>query len=255
MKKFLGIVFLSIMFFTPSFSQIIELGKCYGVDTYDDEMVRSSWNADDFQKLSLFYFKSYDEPRYNKKYSSWELQTVENYVTDDDYIKDLLSDGYEPINRYKKFILSMNLSNETITVLKVYSAEILDIHIEKRIRLINLKKKYPDKWSNGNQTSLDWLYEAGITESKIDKYKIEDYAGGIFIGRSIEDNGKAIRLDLDTGSYKVGRYKNINKKTFPDTYYKCTKDYKNIVFDVESKKTTAPKNTGSLLKSILKFIN
>ena len=30
-------------------------------------------------------------------------------------------------------------------------------------------------------------------------------------GRSIEDNGKAIRLDLDTGSYKVGRYKNINK--------------------------------------------
>ena len=255
MKKFLGIVFLSIMFFTPSFSQIIELGKCYGVDTYDDEMVRSSWNADDFQKLSLFYFKSYDEPRYNKKYSSWELQTVENYVTDDDYIKDLLSDGYEPINRYKKFILSMNLSNETITVLKVYSAEILDIHIEKRIRLINLKKKYPDKWSNGNQTSLDWLYEASITESKIDKYKIEDYAGGIFIGRSIDDNGKAIRLDLDTGSYKAGRYKNINKKTFPDTYYKCTKDYKNIVFDVESKKTTAPKNTGSLLKSILKYVN
>ena len=248
-KLFLGIVVLGFSFFTPSFSQIIELGKCYVVDTYDEEMVRSSWNIEDFQKLRLFYFKSYDEPRYNKKYSSWELQTVENYITDDEYIKKLLNNGYEQIIRYEKFILSMNLSNETITVLRVYSKEILNTRIEKRIRLINLKKKYPDKWSDGNQTSLDWLYESSITESKIDKYKIEDYAGGIFIGRSIENSGMAIKADLDTGSYKIGRYKNINKKTFPDSYYKCTKDYKNIAVNKKSKKT------GSVLKLILKSIN
>ena len=57
MKKLLSIVVLGFSFFTPSFSQIIELGKCYVVDTYDEEMVRSSWNIEDFQKLRLFYFK------------------------------------------------------------------------------------------------------------------------------------------------------------------------------------------------------
>jgi len=241
---------LTIIYPTLSKSQIIEFGNCYGVDRHDKSMVRSTWNEKDFEKLSVVYDINYDEPKrgYN---GVWSIGDREAYITDDSEIKELLNDGYKAIKVYDKFMVSINLSNETISIIKVYSSEMKDDRAETVGRFIDLKKKFPSKWNEDNQRNLDWITKFSIQEAEINKYKIEEYVGGIFIGRLFKDisydDGRAIKLDIDTGSYKIGHFNKINQQEFTDWYFKCTKDYKNINIDTKSNKKTK-----SGIKNLLK---
>ena len=243
---------LTIIFPTLSQSQIIEFGNGYGVDRHDKSMVRSTWNEKDFKKLSVIYDINYDEPKTGYG-GVWSIGDREPYITDDSEIKELLNDGYKAIKVYDKFMVSINLSNETISTIRVYSSETMDDRAEAVRKYIDLKKKFPGKWNEDNQQNLDWITKYSKQEAEINKYKIEEYVGGIFIGRLFKDisydDGRAIKLDIDTGSYKIGHFNKINQQEFTDWYFKCTKDYKNIKIDTKNNKKS---NSG--LKELLKKI-
>ena len=99
MKKILPIlIFYFLIIPNLSYSQIIELGKCYGVNR---EMSGTTWNKEDFQKLSVIYRKFYDVPKYINE--NWMVQESEPYVTDNEEIKELLRDGYKPYKVYDKY--------------------------------------------------------------------------------------------------------------------------------------------------------
>ena len=182
LKYFLVIYFL---FSNQLNAQIIEFGNCYSVQN-EKELVRTNWNLEHYKKLSVIYHKFLDQAEITND-NVWNLNSVDNLITDDNEIKDLLKDGYKVIKLFDKFIVSINLTNETISTLREYSSERQDITAISVSKYINLKNKFPDKWNKKNQRNLDWAKEFSKLETDIEKYKIEEYVGGIFIGRLIED--------------------------------------------------------------------
>ena len=251
MKKILSLLTIYFLLIQSSaIAQIIEFGKCYKVDKYNKEMVRSTWNIQDYKKLSVVYDKIYDEPKVDNN-GIWDLFDREPFVTDEEEIKYLLKDGYKALKLYDKFILSINLSNETITWLRVDSTDLIDNHDKYVRRLFDLKKNFPEKWNKKNQEELDFHYNINKIDTIIRKYKIVEYVGGIFIGKRLEDlaysNGEAIKFDINTGSYKISSFDKVNQNNLSDFHYKCTKDYKNITLDINNNK-----NSNSGIKKLLK---
>ncbi len=88
MKKFLGIVVLSFMLFTPSISQIIELTKCRWTKSGTDEL---KWS----KTWDLFNSQILKKPK----------------------------DSKLPFGTYEKYTYSIDLENGIITLLRVYTDE------------------------------------------------------------------------------------------------------------------------------------
>ena len=88
MKKFLGIVVLSFMLFTPSISQIIELTKCRWTKSGTDEL---KWS----KTWDLFNSQMLKKPK----------------------------DSKLPFGTYEKYTYSIDLENGIITLLRVYTDE------------------------------------------------------------------------------------------------------------------------------------
>ena len=256
MKKFIILLFFCLMIIPNlSFAKILEIGSCYMIKKGygENKFQNKSWNFEDFNKSNTLYAKVYDEP-VRSDYDNWEIWEGE-VSYDDEEIKDLKKDGYLAIKRYDKMILSINLSNNTITELRVKTNDLLDFYYDIYLRLIKLKKKFPNKWSTSgkfpDEENLKFWQEASSEELDKKKFKIEDYVGGIFTGRQFDSlqysDGWAIKVDLDKLTYKQWFYDKINNRNLGDVYI-CT-DAKNI-----NTNKNRNKKSNSGLKELLKKI-
>jgi hypothetical protein len=239
----------------PSFAnaQIIEIGMCYRIENYNNGVFKDYWNLEDHNKSNTLYYKFLDKPtkRNNQYWSLWEGE----WGTDNEDIKDLKEQGYKSVKMYEKTIITINLSNNTIIKLKVLTDDLLNHYSNVYSKLYDLKKKYPNKWRStggfldNDEEDLKFWFDKSTIKMDIEKFKIEDYVGGIFMGRKIPIkyiDGPGIKVDMDKLNFKeVTSYDYINNANAGFVSL-CTDNYKNI----NNKKLNKKSNSG--IKKLLK---
>lgn len=252
MRKILFILTIYILVLPNLlFAQIIEIGKCYvSKEANRTKITKDFWNIEDYERSNTLYAKIYDKPFKEDNNRYWRVWGGD-VLFSNEKIKDFKKDGYMGLKRYDKSIISINLSNNTISELTVFSKDILDFYSEIYFALKALKNKFPNKWTNDDQQNLNLWLEVSKEEMKVRKFKIEEYVGGIFIGRQLNQlhlsYGQAIKVDLDKLTYTKNWYDKINNRDSAHIYH-CTDNYKNI----NSGKKSSKKGGNSSIKKLLK---
>lgn len=251
MKISLVLLFLLFVFPNPSYSKIFELGMCYYLDQNDSKSLKSKWNINDYNILGKTYYKFVD-PYWSKYGEKWIVVEDEYPIYDMENYNDVIKNGFTPINLFDKHVVSINFNNQIITRITEISLERIKI-TEKEIDIFRkIKKKYPNKWSAENEKSFLDLIKWSKKYRYIEEYKIENYAGGLISGRSLDNlnyvDGWAIQIDLDNQIYKMGQFDKLNN-TVGNPIAACTDNHKNI----SVQKNKKPKSN-SALKELLKKI-
>ena len=252
MKIFKYFIFiLTIIYPISSKSQIVEIGKCYYVDGYQTQ---NTWNKKDYINSNTIHYKFLSKPVREKIASTtiWKTRDVEFLLFEDDEIKYVQDLGYKKIKKLEKHVLSINLNNGIVTLLRVNSNDMTDYYRATMTKLIKLKKSFPNKWTYGkygDESNLDFFYEAISNKTTIEKYNVETYVDGLIIARHVEDmeysNGRSLKIDLNKMKYAWGFFDRILNERF-DIY--CNKNYKNV--DIKTNKPNKKSNSG--IKNLLK---
>jgi len=213
MKKLLAIVIISLIFVSPSFSEIYELKQCYwkGKDII--------WDVNDWKKKSHEKKPFIDTSSGELKYSE------EKYLTREDVI------------------LSIDTNNQKIFLTEIYT----DFYIEKGKTIVkwyettDSGKKAKEKILNesGNLGKSFWntFIRGYKNRQKIDQkeWSLLTIAGGIVVGQLINENiivDEKIYVDLNKSTYQTGW--KLNGNNLPQMGgYICN-----------SQNTSSGKNTG-----------
>ena len=199
MKKILGIVVLGLLLSGNAYASIIEFGKCI-VDNYSNlKSYNFEWNQKEFQRNNSIYYSFYNDPI--KKNDYWDVVDMESGSDlDEEDVKWHESKNYKKITHREKLMYSINTSNGTVTELTIFTDDFMKL-IRKESQELRkvIKEKGKLKHDTSNMRLLnDWK------KTKIKKYKIADYVGGIIIAHDVDDlkynvdSRWAIKIDLNT---------------------------------------------------------
>ena len=199
MKKFLGIVVLGLLLSGNAYASIIEFGKCI-VGSYSNlKSYNFEWNQKEYQRSNSLYYIFYNDPI--KKNGYWDVVDMESGSDlDEEDVKWHESKNYKKITHREKLMYSINTSNGTVTELTIFTDDFMKL-IRKESQELRkvIKEKGKLKHDTSNMRRLnDWK------KTKIKKYKIADYVGGIIIAHDVDDlkynvdSRWAIKIDLNT---------------------------------------------------------
>jgi S1-C subfamily serine protease len=189
MKKLLSIIVLGFLFSGSAYASILEFGNCYG--KYGPGL----WNDEEYDKAKFHYYKYFENPKF--KNNRWRIR---DFITGYDFYNDLeleeqneVEENYNKFLIFEKYIVSINTSASTVTVLKEISQESLNQSSDYRRTLGNLIKEkggsdFEKKWVE------DWIPPK---KTSINKFFIADYVGGIIVAYDEQEN-RAIKIDLNT---------------------------------------------------------
>ena len=199
MKKILGIVVLGLLLSGNAYASIIEFGKCI-VGSYSNlKSYNFEWNQKEYQRSNSLYYIFYNDPI--KKNGYWDVVDMESGSDlDEEDVKWHESKNYKKITHREKLMYSINTSNGTVTELTIFTDDFMKL-IRKESQELRkvIKEKGKLKHDTSNMRRLnDWK------KTKIKKYKIADYVGGIIIAHDVDDlkynvdSRWAIKIDLNT---------------------------------------------------------
>ena len=256
MKKLLGIVVLGLLWFNVGYASLIEFGHCISSNSNTlKENLNNEWSIENYKRYNVKLYKFLEEPIKENNYWS-----VDDYVwlahIDEEYKKELLEKNYKKISIKERTVYSINTDTNTITYLNVYTDEFMSYLEQKWSLLYQVLKK--NTGSENDKHNLNSL--KNTKKTKITKYIISDYVGGIIIAHR-DDQLKyypkerfGIKIDLNNLTVVQNSMDRIH-----DSYQGISKlcTYDQLLTDSDQKliKTPDSKKTGSLLKSILKLIN
>ena len=185
MKRYLGIILISLLWSNIGLAQIIELNQCYfqGKDT--------SWQLSEWKKWSE------------------SSKAIINQVSGDlEYTK-------EKFQEKEDYILSIDINRQMIFVTEKFT----DFYIEKGRTISNWydtdagkKQKEEILKDNPNDIGISFWKSYLRSLSNRQKYDLKEYslltyAGGIVIGQLINDNlivEEKIYIDLEKGTFITG---------------------------------------------------
>ena len=189
MTKIISIIFLSILFLSNANASIFEFGNCYG--KYGPGL----WNAEEYEKAKFHYYKYFENPKFEN--NRWRIR---DFITGYDFYNDLeleeqneVEKKYSKFLNFEKYIISINTSASTVTVLKERSQESLNESYDYRRILANLIKE-----KGGSDDEKKWIKNwIPPKKTSINKFFIADYVGGIIVAYDEQENW-AIKIDLNT---------------------------------------------------------
>ena len=255
-----------ILFFTLILStwlnqanaKVYEFGNCINSSSEDFKDYGLAWNKETYDLRNSAYYRIPKNPKEikSKKGSRWVVIDYEQAYDFED-AKWFKEDGYKKIKKLKRDVYSIDTSNATVTKLIERHDQFMQfntLHIQKLTPYIGRDNNY--KGSNYTWPEETIRIYQNIKRTKIEKFKIVDYVGGIIIAHNVKDLNKipedrrGLKIDLNNLTVVRNTINRIHNE-WQFSFSLCTTNMTTVTSNKTDQKNNSANQT---LKSILKLL-
>ncbi|WP_440910429.1 hypothetical protein [Candidatus Pelagibacter sp.] len=258
MKKIILILFSYLIFGGNVFAEIYELNRCIGMEEGQVRYVNAKWSEEFYKRQNVIYYEYLKEPRKIVGSEGYQIVWAQfGYeFFDDEDVNEFEKEGTKKIKWRETYSYTIDIKNNLVTELVVYTDEFLDFRREilfKKTQFYKEKGIYNGKLKQGISDDRD-LWSKKI---KIKEFRIEKIIGNLLIAHSADDykydpdDRHAIMINLDDLTVAYDYVKNLNNQ-YRRFFALCGNKYESV----KNEENQTQKNQGSsALKSILKMLN
>ena len=223
MKKFLGTIFLFLLWNNIGSAEIYELNRCISMQESTAKYRKVKWSKNFYKRHNTIYYNYLDQPmEVAGSGGFYILDTVPADYLDEEVIEELKSEGYKKVKWRETSSYTIDLNKKLVTRLLVYTDEYLDLQREELFKLTELYKE-KGIYKGKLKKNLDERWKTYAKKIIIEEFKIEKIVGNLLIAHQTDqykyypEDRFAIMINLEdlTVAYdQVKRLNNQNRFSF-----------------------------------------